>query len=111
MSILPQYEQKTTGRKRADVVRVFEGILWVLVSGARWEDIDKRKYASFQTCHRYFQEWVESGVFQRALEALVKGGEARDLVHLHESFVDGSFVRAKKGGIKSVTAIKEKAAA
>jgi transposase len=38
VSILPQYEQKATGRKRADVVRVFEGILWVLLSGARWED-------------------------------------------------------------------------
>jgi len=37
------------------------GILWVLESGARWEDIDKRQYASYQTCHRYFQEWVKSG--------------------------------------------------
>lgn len=111
VSILPQYERKATGRRRADVVRVFEGILWVLVSGARWEDIDKRKYASYQTCHRYLQEWAESGVFQRALEALIKEGESRDLLQLHESFVDGSFVRAKKGAIVLGGATKEKAVA
>ena len=41
-AILPHYEQKSTGRKRADTVPVFEGILWLLTSGARWEDIDKK---------------------------------------------------------------------
>ena len=99
-AVLPAYEQKATGRKRADVVKVFEAILWVLQSGARWEDIDKYKYASYQTCHRYFQEWVRDGVFEKALQALVKEGEAKGLVKLHESFVDGSFVRAKKGAMK-----------
>ncbi len=70
--ILPQYEQKSTGRKRADTVQVFEGILWLLTCGTRWEDIDKKKYASFQTCHRYFQEWVAGGVFQEALLTLTE---------------------------------------
>ena len=50
-AILPRYEQKRRGRKRADLGRVFEGIVWLLTSGARWEDIDKKKYASYQTCH------------------------------------------------------------
>jgi hypothetical protein len=48
-------------------------------------------------------------VFQRALEALIKEGESRDLLQLHESFVDGSFVRAKKGAIVLGGATKEKA--
>lgn len=99
-AVLPVYEQKATGRKRADLVKVFEGILWLMQSGARWEDIDKYKYASCQTCHRYFQEWVQNGVFEKALEALVKDGEASGLVKVHESFVDGSFVRAKKGAVR-----------
>ena len=96
-AILPAYQLKATGRKRADVVKVFEGILWLMTSGARWEDIDKAKYASFQTCHRYFQEWTKSGVFERALVALIQDAEEEGLVKLHESFVDGSFVRAKGG--------------
>jgi transposase len=96
-AILPQYPQKPIGRKRADTVQVLEGILWLLVSGGRWEDIDKNKYASFQTCHRYFQEWVQSGVFQKALEALVQEVEDEGLLRLHESFLDGCFVPAKRG--------------
>jgi transposase len=98
--ILPQYEQKPTGRKRADILRVFEAIVWLLTSGARWEDIDKKKYASFQTCHRYFQEWVASGVFQKALLHLAEELEDAKLLQLHESFLDGCFVPAKKGAMK-----------
>jgi transposase len=100
-SILPQYEQKTTGRPRADVIKVFEGILWLLVSGARWEDIDKRKYASPQTCNRYFQEWVQTGLFQQALQVLGSELEDKRLLDLQESFLDGCFVPAKKGATRS----------
>ena len=100
-AVLPQYPQKPTGRKRADTVRVLEGILWLLLSGGRWEDIDKKKYASYQTCHRYFQEWVRSGVFQKALEALVQQMEEEKVLKLHESFLDGCFVPAKRGAMAS----------
>jgi len=99
-AILPQYEQNPIGRKRADTIQVFEGILWLLTSGARWEDIDKKKYASYQTCHRYFQEWVQIGVFQKALQALVQELEDDGLLKLHESFLDGCFVPAKKGAMR-----------
>ena len=101
LAILPQYAQKATGRKWVDVVQVFLGILWILKTGARWEDIDKRKYASRQTCQRYFSEWVESGVFVKALEMLVVEMEEEGLIKLHESFVDGTFVEAKKGAKRS----------
>lgn len=100
-AILPQYETKTMGRKRADTVQVFEGILWLLCSGARWEDIDKKKYASYQTCHRYFQEWTRLGVFDKALEFLCRELEEEQLLNLRESFLDGCFVPAKKGAMPS----------
>ena len=100
-AILPTYPQKPIGRKRADTVRVLEGILWLLLSGGRREDIDKKKYASFRTCHRYFREWAESGVFQKALEALVQELEDGGLLKLSESFLDGRFVPAKKGAMVS----------
>lgn len=82
-----------------------EAILWVLESGARWEDIDKHKYGvSYQSCHRYFQEWTESGVFEAALTELIRDAEDEGRLKLHESFIDGSFVRAKKGAMRSGTA-------
>ena|SRR4028118_96574 len=110
VAVLPRYEQKPTGRPRADIVRVFLGILWVLESGARWEDIDKKKHASYQTCHRYFQEWTRSGVFEKALTALVQDAEYEGWIKLRESFIDGSFVAAKKGEMASATAGGAKAA-
>ncbi len=112
-AILPQYEQKSTGRKRADTVQVFEGILWLLTCGARWEDIDKilirkrtpRSRPVTATFHRYFQEWVAEGVFQEALltltEELTEELEEAGLLQLHESFLEGCFVPAKKGAIVS----------
>ena len=100
-AILPQYEAKPTGRKRADTVNVLEGILWLLLSGGRWEDIDKKRYASYQTCHRYFQEWGRDGVFQKALAALAQELEEEGILKLHESFLDGCFVPAKKGATAS----------
>jgi transposase len=109
-AVLPKYDHKATGRPRADLIRVFEGILFVLESGAQWDKIDKYKYASYQTCHRYFQEWTQNGVFERALAALVKEAEDEGLLKLHESYVDGSFVRAKGGAIRSATATRAKAA-
>jgi transposase len=108
---LPSYEQKPTGRRRSDLLKVFEAILWVLESGARWEDIDKYKYGvSYQTCHRYFQEWTDSGVFERALAELIRDGEDAGLLGLHETYIDGSFVRAKGGATRLPTATRAKGA-
>ena len=33
------------------------GILWVLRTGALWAD---ERYPSYQTCHRWLQQWVRS---------------------------------------------------
>ena len=111
LSVLPSYPKKATGRKRADLVKVFLGILWVLESGARWEDIDKRQYASYQTCHRYFQEWVKSGVFRESLLALTEELEDAGLLKLQEAFLDGCFVPAKRGAMRLGSRNEAKAAA
>ena len=50
-----------------------------------------------QTCHRRFQEWVEKGVFEEVLRALVRDVNERAGLDLTECFIDGSFVIAKKG--------------
>jgi transposase len=100
LEILPRYEEKATGRKRANIEQVFYAILWVLESGARWSDIDKYKFGvSYQTCHRYFQEWVQNGLWRNAWQILAQDMQDENVLKLSESFVDGSFVLAKKGGI------------
>jgi len=53
---------KKGGRKRIEDRRCFEGILWVLRSGARWKDLPER-YPSPATCWRRLQEWKDAGVW------------------------------------------------
>ena len=84
------------GRPRVDDRAILNGILWVLCTGAPWHDMPNR-YPPYQTCHRRFQEWVEKGVFEERLRALVKDVKERGGLDLTECFIDGSFVIAKKG--------------
>ena len=75
----------------------FEGILWVLRTGAPWKDLPGR-YPSYQTCHRRFQRWVDNGTLRRVLKALARDLHARGGLDLSEAFIDGSFASAKKKG-------------
>ena len=84
------------GRPRVDDRANLNGILWILRTGAPWHDMPDR-YPPYQTCHRRFQEWVEQGVFEQVLRALVQDVKERGGLDLTECFIDGSFVIAKKG--------------
>ncbi len=88
------------GRPRRAVREVLNGILWILRTGAQWADLPDR-HPPYQTCHRRFQEWVQSGVLQQVLETLAQDLEERGELDLSECFIDGTFVVAKKGAQKS----------
>jgi transposase len=98
--LLPKVERRADGkgRPRVDDRAILNGILWVLRTGAPWHDMPNR-YPPYQTCHRRFQEWVEKGVFEEVLRALVKDVKERGGLDLTECFIDGSFVIAKKGAL------------
>ena len=85
------------GRPWKDPRHVLEGILWVLKTGARWQDLPPR-YPPYQTCHRRFQSWVKQGIFKKILEALVEHLQKKGKIDLTETYIDASFVKAKKGG-------------
>jgi transposase len=84
------------GRPRRDDREVLDGILWVLKTGAAWQDLPER-YPPYQTCHRRFQEWRQAGALQHILETLAEDLRARGQLDLSECFIDGTFVAAKKG--------------
>ena len=85
------------GRPRIEDRAVLNGIFWILRTGAAWADLPDR-FPSYQTCHRRFQEWVQSGVLKSILEALAEDLRSRGQLDLSECFIDGTFVVAKKGG-------------
>ena len=100
-ALLPKVERRADGkgRPRVDDRAILNGILWILRTGAPWHDMPNR-YPPYQTCHRRFQEWVEKGVFEEVLRALVKDVKERGGLDLTECFIDGSFVIAKKGALE-----------
>ena len=88
------------GRPQRDAREVMNGVLWILRTGAPWQDLPER-FPPYQTCHRRFQNWVRTGVLERVLEALARHLRRTGEFDLSECFIDGSFVGAKKGAVPS----------
>ena len=84
------------GRPRIDNREVLDGILWVMRTGAAWQDLPDR-YPSPATCHRRFQEWRREGVLETILQTLAQHLKDRGKLDLSECFIDGFFVVAKRG--------------
>ena len=87
------------GRPWKDARDVMNGILWVLRTGAPWYDLPDR-YPPYQTCHRRFQQWVRSGVFEKVLQTLADDLQERGDLDLSECHIDGTFIIAKKGATR-----------
>jgi transposase len=97
--IIPVPPRRPDGRGRPwrDAREVLNDILWILRTGAQWNDLPTR-YPPYPTCHGRFQQWVRSGVLERILRALATDLEERGGIDLSECFIDGTFVVANKGG-------------
>ncbi|MBP7509884.1 MAG: transposase [Candidatus Pollutiaquabacter aromativorans] len=54
------------GRPPQELRRIVNGILWICRTGAPWHDMPGR-YPPHQNCHRYFQNWVQSGLWNKIL--------------------------------------------
>ncbi len=98
--IAPLFEDEgdagKVGRPLTPARDVLNGVLWILKTGARWKDLP-REYPPYQTCHRRFQQWVEDGVIERALQTLAEDLRKRGAIDIREAFIDGTFSSAKKG--------------
>jgi transposase len=93
----PKFREDGKGRPPQDLRKILNGILWVCRTGAPWKDVPNR-YVSYQTCHRYFQTWVKSGVWVKVLKKLAEDLKSRGKIDMSECFIDGTFASAKKGG-------------
>lgn len=83
--LLPELRPRAEmrGRPLANTRAVLNGVLWVMNSGATWSAMP-RKYPSYQTCHRRFKLWYESGVLKRVMEQLL-GSSSDELCRLMEA--------------------------
>jgi transposase len=104
----PKIRKDKRGRPWKDPRDVLEGILWILRTGAPWKDLPSR-YPPHQTCHRRFQAWSKKGTIEKVLQALAE--HLRDIgkIDLTETYIDGTFSGAKKGGLVLVKPRRERA--
>ena len=79
--------KETVGRTAADNRAFVNGVLWILRSGARWEDLPER-YGKYKSVHKRFVRWARSGVWERVFAALIRDRQNRYLM------LDSTIVKA-----------------
>lgn len=96
------------GRPPANDRKVLEGILWILRSGARWQDLPD-EFPHPSTCWRRLRNWEEQGIWLNIWRAFLSELNERQQLQWSESFLDGSFAPAKKGAMEWAKPAGEKA--
>ncbi len=105
--LLPSRRPKR-GRPRADDRKTLNGILYVLRTGCRWQDVP-REYGSPTTCWRRLKAWEEGGTWERIWRSLLVLLDRQEKIDWDKGFLDGSFMPAKKGELASARPGVEKA--
>ena len=96
--LLPELPSGVHGRPWRGNREVLDGILWILRTGAPWQDLPK-KYPPYQTCHRRFQQWSMDETFKKVLTTITEQLEKRRQLNVSECSIDAKFVASKKGAL------------
>ena len=87
------------GRTGVDNRLFVNGVLWVLRSGAHWQDLPER-YGKWKSVHTRFTRWAKAGVWERIFASLTRDRDNKylmldsTLVRVHQQAAGG------KGGPK-----------
>ena len=96
--ILPSEKPNNTiGRPAVSYKKVLDGILYVLRTGCQWKMLPK-EYGSGSTCHRRFQQWSLSKVFERLWTRLLKVYDDVIGIQWKWQSLDSISVKAPLGG-------------
>jgi transposase len=78
------------------------GVLYVLRTGVAWRDVPAAVVGcSGVTAWRRLRDWTEAGVWPRLHTALLAELRRADLLDMDDCAIDGSHIRALKGGTTS----------
>ena len=84
--LLEKKKTETRGRKRKDDRLMFNGILWILKTGAPWRDLPA-EFGPWNTVHKRFLEWARLEVWDDILRMLSIKAERDALI------IDATFIR------------------
>ncbi len=90
------------GRRPIDDRAALAGIMFVLKTGITWNQLPTSLVGcSGVTCWRRLRDWTEAGVWPALHELLLAELRAAGQLDLDRCAVDGSHIRALKGGTRS----------
>ena len=81
------------GRKPMEARKALEGILYVLRTGCQWKALPK-EYGSGSAVHRHFQEWGETGFFEKIWALGLEKYDELEGIGWEWQSVDGCMVKA-----------------
>ena len=88
------------GRLPRDDRAALAGIVHVLITGCTWGQVPTEQFGcSGVTCWRRLRDWTEAGVWPQLHQVLLQELRAAGKLDLKTAVVDGSHVRALKGGL------------
>lgn len=93
--IAPLLPKQKRGGKWNDHRLMFDGILWVLRTGAPWRDLPER-YGKWGSVYHRFNRWRKDGTFDKVLKALRIRLDKDGYIDWDLWCVDGSNVRASR---------------
>jgi putative transposase len=91
---------KHTGRKRIDLRRALDGIIYHLRSGCQWNHLPKQ-FGDDSSVHRTFQRWVQRGVLGEIWSILVAHCQGLGDVDYAWQSADGFMGKAVLGETES----------
>jgi len=91
----PQRHGKGTkgGRPSINHRQIINGILWILRTGAPWEDLPVR-YGKRSTVSTRYYRWCEQGIWERIYDALKAEADAAGELDWEVHQVDATVIRA-----------------
>jgi transposase len=86
-------QHPATGRPAKDHRTIFNGILWILRTGAPWRDLPER-YGNWKTAYSRFRRWQEAGIWDRILTEI-------QIEAAHDDQIDGSITMIDSSNIRA----------